>query len=92
MKASKPIKLRWHLVVLIFATLVPLLLFAAILVQQQIKQQQENAHRGMHDTARALSLAVDREILSARAVLDSLEGAQTLEEGDFHAAPGARLR
>jgi len=84
MKASKPIKLRWHLVVLLVATLVPLLLFAAILIQQQIKQQQENTHRGMHDTARALSLAVDREILSARAVLDTLEGSQNLEEGNFH--------
>ena len=51
MKKTKPIKLRWHLVVLIVATLVPLLLFAAILIQQQIKQQQANAHRGLHDTA-----------------------------------------
>ncbi|HET7007510.1 MAG TPA: ATP-binding protein, partial [Candidatus Binatia bacterium] len=83
MKTTKPIKLRWHLVVLIVATLVPLLLFAVILIQQQIKQQQENAHRGMHDTARALSLAVDREILSARAVLDTLEGSKSLEEGNF---------
>ena len=37
----------------------------------------------MHDTARALSLAVDREILSARAVLDTLEGSKSLEEGNF---------
>jgi PAS domain S-box-containing protein len=83
MKKTKPIKLRWHLVVLIVATLVPLLLFAAILIQQQIKQQQANAHRGLHDTARALSLAVDREMLSARAVLETLEGSQSLEEGNF---------
>ena len=83
MKQTKPIKLRWHLVVLIVATLVPLLFFAAILIQQQIKQQQANAHRGLHDTARALSIAVDREIFSARAVLDTLEGSRTLEAGEF---------
>ena len=83
MKPRRSTKLRWHLVVLIFATLVPMLIFAAILMHREIKQQQESVDRGMRDTARALSLAVDREISSARAVLDTLEGSQYIDERNF---------
>ena len=83
MKPQTSIKLRWHLIVLIVATLVPMLIFAAILMQREIKQQQENVDRGMRHTARALSLAVDREISSARAVLDTLEGSQSIDERNF---------
>ena len=83
MKPQTSIKLRWHLVVLIVATLVPMLIFAAILMQREIKQQQESVDRGMRHTARALSLAVDREISSARAVLDTLEGSQSIDERNF---------
>ena len=83
MKPQASIKLRWHLVVLIVATLVPMLIFAAILMQREIKQQQENVDRGMRYTARALSLAVDREISSARGVLDTLEGSQSIDERNF---------
>ncbi len=52
-------------------------------MHREIKQQQESVDRGMRDTARALSLAVDREISSARAVLDTLEGSQYIDEGNF---------
>jgi PAS domain S-box-containing protein len=83
MKRETSIKLRWHLVVLIVATLVPMLIFAAILMRREINQQRESVDRGLRDTARALSLAVDREIASARAVLDALEGAPSLDEPNF---------
>ena len=83
MKPRRSTKLRWHLVVLTVATLVPMLIFAAILMHREIKQQQESVDSGMRDTARALSLAVDREISSARAVLDTLEGSQYIDEGNF---------
>lgn len=83
MRPQRSIKLRWHLVVLIVATLVPMLIFAAILMQREIKQQQVSVDRGMRHTARALSLAVDREIASARAVLDTLEVSQSIDERNF---------
>ena len=84
MKPRRSTKLRWHLVVLIVATLVPMLIFAAILMHREIKQQHETVDRGMRDTARALSLAVDREISTARAVLDTLEGSQYIDARNFH--------
>ena len=83
MKSRRSIRLRWHLVVLIVATLVPMLIFAAFLMHREIKQQHESVDRGMRDIARALSLAVDREISSARAVLDTLEGSQYIDERNF---------
>ena len=45
MKFSAPIKLRWHLVLLVVATVVPLLLFTAFLIRQEIRQQQEKAEQ-----------------------------------------------
>ena len=83
MKPRRSTRLRWHLVVLIVATLVPMLIFAAFLMHREIKQQHESVDRGMRDTARALSLAVDREISSARAVLDTLDGSQYIDERNF---------
>ena len=83
MNPRRSTRLRWHLVVLIVATLVPMLIFAAFLMHREIKQQHESVDRGMRDTARALSLAVDREISSARAVLDTLEGSQYIDERNF---------
>ena len=83
MKFSSPIKLRWHLVLLVLATVLPLLLFTSLLIRQEIKQQQLNADRALRDTVRALSLAVDREIYSAQAVLETLAGSQAIDEGNL---------
>src|SRR5260370_17514272 len=65
-------KLRNHILLLVVATVVPMTLFAAALIFYNARLQQRAAERGMPDTARALALAVDREIH------DITPGAQTL--------------
>src|SRR5260370_42472045 len=55
-------KLRNHILLLVVATVVPMTLFAAALIFYNARLQQRAAERGMRDTARALALAVDREI------------------------------
>jgi signal transduction histidine kinase/ActR/RegA family two-component response regulator len=66
------VKLRNHVLLLVFATVVPMVLFAAALILYNARLHQEAAERGMRDTARALALALDREIH------DIITGVQTL--------------
>ena len=58
-------RLRSHLTALVLAVLVPLVVFAAIVVVMFGRQQHADAERGAVQTARALMNAVD-EALAAR--------------------------
>ena len=48
--------------VLVLAALLPVLIFTFVMFRQKAQLQHEAVERGMRDTARALSLALDREI------------------------------
>ncbi len=76
-------KLRWHLVVLVLAAVLPLLVFTVIMVGQHLRLQHDVVERGMRDTVRALSLAVDREVKTSWAVLETLAASPSLEAGDL---------
>ncbi len=54
--------LRSHLVLLALATVVPIVLFATALIGYQAHLERTSVERGMRDTARALALALDRDI------------------------------
>jgi signal transduction histidine kinase/ActR/RegA family two-component response regulator len=56
------VKLRNHVLLLVLVTVVPMVLFAAALIFYNARLQHQAAERGMRDTARALALALDREI------------------------------
>jgi hypothetical protein len=75
--------IRSHLVVLVLATLLPVLVFTGFMLLEYVKLQQVELNRGMTDTARALSLAVDREIGRVRAVVETLATSTYLDSKDF---------
>ena len=77
--------IRSHLILLVLATLLPVLIFAGMMFWQHVKLQRATVDRGMGDTARALSLAVDREIGQVRAVLETLATSPYLDSKDFKA-------
>ena len=79
----RPIKLRSHLIVLVLAAIVPLLVFAIGIVQHEIAGERELLTRGMHDTARALTLAIDGEVKASLAVLETLASSPFLDSGDL---------
>jgi hypothetical protein len=54
--------LRSRLVLLVLATLLPLVLFAASLILLFAHEARRTTEQGMQDTARALALAMDREV------------------------------
>jgi signal transduction histidine kinase/ActR/RegA family two-component response regulator len=76
-------RLRSHLVLLVVAALVPPLIFTAYVMRQDLAEQREILDRGMRTTARALSLAVDGEIKSSLAILETLAASDNLDSGDL---------
>src|SRR2546430_12733803 len=81
-------RLRSHLAALVLAVLVPLVVFAAIVVVMFGRQQRADAERAAVQTARALMNAVDEALGSTVTTLDALATARSLARGElkeFHA-------
>jgi signal transduction histidine kinase len=88
-------KIRWHLMMLVAAALVPVLIFGAVMIVERRRQEREDVERGLLDTARALSLAVDRELEISIRALQTLGTSEHLESGDlgrFYAQAGRVLK
>jgi signal transduction histidine kinase len=79
------LRLRSHLVVLVLAAAFPVLVFAAIIVWQDVAERREILDRGMRDTASAMSLAVEGEVKRSLAVLETLASSPFLDREDFPA-------
>jgi len=77
------LRLRSHLIVLVGAAVLPLLLFAVLIVRQDVGERREIMDRGMQDTVRARSLAIDGEVKTSLAVLQTLAASPFLDRGDL---------
>src|SRR5262245_5563939 len=71
-------KLRTHLIVLTLATVVPAVLFAVGLIVYQTRLERLSLERGMRDTARALALALDRDINDIKTGIETLSASKYL--------------
>jgi signal transduction histidine kinase/ActR/RegA family two-component response regulator len=69
--------------VLVLTALIPLLVFSAFVVQRDVELQRDALISGMQNTVRALSLAVDREVQTSLAVLQTLAASPALTSGDL---------
>ncbi|NVI97629.1 response regulator [Myxococcus sp. AM009] len=84
----KPRSLRFYLGLLALGLLVPLVLFAAGAVSRFAVSQREARAQGMRETARALTLVVERELGQSVRALEVLSHSAPLSQGDletFHA-------
>jgi signal transduction histidine kinase len=72
-------KLRSHLFLLVMATIVPVLLFAAGLIAYNARIERESVERGVRDLARALALALDRDLRDIKTAVRSLASSRHLE-------------
>jgi PAS domain S-box-containing protein len=66
------LRLRSHLLALALGAFVPLLAFAVVSTLLLHRHEHERREQGLRDAARALSLAVDRELQSRLIVLEAL--------------------
>ena len=76
---SARIRLRWLLLALVLAVAVPTLAVGLVATWQAATGERDAAEARLRDTARALALAVDREINTYRSTLAGLAGAVTLD-------------
>jgi signal transduction histidine kinase len=78
-------KARAYLAVMALAVLVPIILFSAIALSMLMQAERAAALRSLQETARATTLAVDRELSIAEARMKVMTSSSSLIEGDFKA-------
>ena len=76
-------KARAYLALMALAVLVPIILFSAIALSMLMQAEREAALRSLMETARATTLAVDRELSISEARMKVLASAASLAQGDF---------
>ena len=76
-------KVRSYLVVLVLAALIPVVTFAAVAIVRLAHLERATSEQAMREMARALSLAVDRELAGARSALLFLVMSPHLRSGDL---------
>src|SRR5207244_6130313 len=76
-------KLRAHFGLLVLGALLPMVAFSAVMLVWAHRQTRAATERGLVDTARAISVAVDREIGATVAALRLLSASEHLRRGDL---------
>jgi len=77
--------LRRHLLTLVIAAVVPVVIFATIMIVVFGRGERASIERGLRDTTRALTLAVDREIATSIKALQALAASLHLDTDDYNA-------
>ena len=77
-------KIRAYLLVMAVAILAPVILFSTLALATLLESERLTALRGLHESARATALMVDRDLLSAEAALKVLALSPHLESGNLH--------
>jgi signal transduction histidine kinase len=75
--------LRGRLVLLTLAVLIPALLTASLLLLDAYRQQRRSLELQLGETARALSLVLERQVGQDRVLLQSLAASPALKDGDW---------
>jgi PAS domain S-box-containing protein len=75
--------LRGHLLLLVLVTLLPALLFSALVFYLFARDERAALQSGMMETVRALRQAVDTELKSNVNTLEALAASETLDRGDL---------
>src|SRR5262245_3287830 len=81
--ARRPFRVRWHLVALLLISVVPLLIFTVVIVLRHLDDQREILQSGTHATARALTVATNREIRVSLGILETLAASPALQGDDL---------
>ena len=76
-------KLRSNLIALVIAAVLPVLIFAGAVVIIHGSNRYGTAENQLQDTSRAISLAIDRELLASIRALETLATSEHLDSGDL---------
>jgi PAS domain S-box-containing protein len=76
------VRIRSHLVLLFLGILIPILAFSGVMLVLFNRQTREATEQGLVETARALSVAVDQQVLASLSVLRVLAASEHLQKGN----------
>ncbi len=85
MELRRPFPLRWHLVLLVVGTLLPVVAFGAAMVGRLARSERAAAERRLTQSARDLAAVVDREMSGTFRALSALGQSERLDRGDLAA-------
>ena len=74
-----------YLVALVMLAVIPLMVIAGVLTWRQSELQRQHFDRSLLQTAQALSVAVDRQLQTERAMLDTLAQSPFIDAGNMEA-------
>ncbi|MFB2970432.1 ATP-binding protein [Aerosakkonema sp. BLCC-F183] len=92
MFSSWVLPLRWHLVLLVAGSLLPVVLFAVAVVYRLSNQEKATSERRALLAARNLAETVEREIASTSRTLQALATSEQLDRGDLKSFYNQALR
>ena len=75
--------LRDHLFALVLVSVLPILIFAALVLNLFARQEKASLATGLRETARALTSAMDREFEATRTALEAVATMEVLDSGDL---------
>jgi signal transduction histidine kinase len=81
--SSTPPTIRFHLLRLVVASVLPVWLLACVLVHFSYVTKRDQVNRSMLESARALSRVVDRELTSVQSALQALATSPSFSSGDL---------
>lgn len=81
--AAQPPSIARRLIVLVIAVIVPVLAFAGLMIARYAETERAGYETQMLATARALSLAVDREVAAQQTIVLALSGSSYLSNRDW---------
>jgi hypothetical protein len=84
-RRARPKTLRTYLLLLVLVTLLPMLLFGGALIGWLVMEQRDRVAADVEETAKALTLTIDRELDANIAALQVLAGLNDLTSGDISA-------
>jgi signal transduction histidine kinase len=84
-RRPQPKTLRTYLLLLVLVTLLPMLLFGGALIGWLVMEQRERVAADVEETAKALTLTIDRELDANIDALEALAGLNDLTTGDIPA-------
>jgi PAS domain S-box-containing protein len=76
-------RIRSHLVLLLLGILIPILAFSSVMLVMFNRHTRVATEQGLVETARALSIAIDQQVMASLSVLRALAASEHLQKGNL---------
>ena len=82
---KKKAPIAWHLIALVLSSMIPLVLFSAVVVEKLVARERAISERRLQESARELATSLDREIGASIRTLQAIASSRNLQRRNFQA-------